>query len=109
MPPENVEIVRRFLDADVEDALTYADPDIFWNPIEESAAQGHEAVRASLGRWKGEWDDYELIAEELADMGDRVLATVPLRGRGRVRGIEVDARFYDLYTLRDGKIVAMDQ
>jgi ketosteroid isomerase-like protein len=109
MSQENVEIVRRFLDVDVEEALTYADPEIVWNPVEESPAQGHDAVRESLVRWKSEWDDYELIPEDLADMGDRVLATVCLRGRGRVSGIEVVARFYDLYTLRDGKIVRMDQ
>ena len=42
-------------------------------------------------------------------MGDCVLATVRLRGRGRGSGIEVDARFFDLYTLRDGKIIRMDQ
>jgi ketosteroid isomerase-like protein len=31
---------------------------------------------------------------------------------GRLRGdagVEIDARFYDVYTLRDGKIVRMDQ
>jgi ketosteroid isomerase-like protein len=109
MSPENVEIVRRFPAAPVDEALAYADLGIVWNPIEESPAEGHEAVRASLERWKGEWEDYELIAEELADMGDRVIATVRLRGRGRASGIEIDARFFDVYTLRDKKIVRMDQ
>jgi len=104
-----VEIVRRFLAVEIDEALTYADPRIVWNPVEESSAQGHEAVRASLVRWKSEWDDYELIPEEFADMGDRVIVTVRLRGRGRVSGIEVDARFYDVFTLRDRKIVRMDQ
>jgi ketosteroid isomerase-like protein len=106
---ENVEIVRRFLLVGVEEALAYADPDIVWNPTEESPTQGHEAVRASLARWKGEWDDYGLMPEELADSGDHVIATVRLRGRGRGSGVEVDARFYDVFTLRDGKIVRMDQ
>jgi ketosteroid isomerase-like protein len=109
MSEENVEIVRRFLAADMEEALAWADPGIVWNPIEESPAQGHEAVRASAVRWKSEWDDYELIPEDFADMGDCVLATVRLRGRGKGSGIEVDARFFDLYTLRDGKIIRMDQ
>jgi len=109
MAQENVEIVRRFLAVDLDEALTHADPGIVWNPAEESAAQGHEAVRASSVRWKSEWDDYELIPEEFADVGDRVVATVRLRGRGRVSGIEVDARFYDVFTLRDRKIVRMDQ
>ena len=109
MSQENVKIVRRFLVVDVDEALTYADPGIVWNPIEESSTQGHDAVRASLARWKGEWDDYKLMPEDFVDRGDRVVVTVRLRGRGRRSGVEIDARFYDLYTLRDGKIVRMDQ
>jgi ketosteroid isomerase-like protein len=110
MSQENVEIVRRFLVVDdFDEALTYADPDIVWNPVEESSAQGHEAVRASTARWKGEWDDYELIPEDFADVGDCVVATVRFRARGRGSGIEVDARLYDVFTLRDGRIVRMDQ
>jgi ketosteroid isomerase-like protein len=105
----NVEIVERFLSAQVEEALTLADPGIVWNPIEELPAEGHAAVRTSLARWKAEWDDYEVQPEEFADMGDRVVVTVRLRGRGRSSGVEIDARFYDVYTLRDGKIVRMDQ
>ena len=109
MSHENVEVVRRFLLVDVDEALTFADPGIVWNPIEESPTQGHDAVRASLARWKGEWDDYQLSAEEFVDRGDRVVVTVRLGGRGRGSGVEIDARFYDVYTLRDGKIVRMDQ
>jgi ketosteroid isomerase-like protein len=106
---DNVEIVRRFLLDDLDEALTYADPGIVWNPIEESPTQGHEAVRASLARWKGEWDNYRLMPEEFVDSGDRVVVTVRLGGRGRGSGIEIDARFYDVFTLREGKIVRMDQ
>jgi uncharacterized protein len=106
---QNVEIVRRFLAFDIDEALTYADPGIVWNPIEESPTQGHDAVRASLARWKGEWDDYKLVPEEFVDRGDRVVVTVRLRGRGRGSGVEIAARFYDVYTIRGGKIVRMDQ
>jgi ketosteroid isomerase-like protein len=109
MSLENVEIVRRFLVVDVDEALTYADPGIVWNPIEESPTHGHDAVRASLARWKGEWDDYKLMPEEFVDRGDSVMVTVHLRARGRGSGVEIGARFYDVYTLRDGKIVRMDQ
>jgi ketosteroid isomerase-like protein len=109
MSEANVEIVRRFLSGDVEEALAYADPGIVWNPIEELPTQGHEAVRASLAHWKAEWDDYRVVPEEFVDMGDHVVVTVRLGGRGRGSGVEIDARFYDLYTLRDGKIVRMDQ
>jgi ketosteroid isomerase-like protein len=109
MSQQNVETVRRFLIVDVDEALTYADPGIVWNPIEELATQGHDAVRASLARWKAEWDDYKLMPEEFVDGGDRVVVTVRLRGRGRGSGVDIDARFYDVYTLRDRKIVRMDQ
>jgi ketosteroid isomerase-like protein len=109
MSQQSVEIVRRFLIVDVDEALTYADPGIVWNPIEELATQGHDAVRASLARWKAEWDDYKVMPEEFEDRGDRVVVTVRLRGRGRGSGVDIDARFYDVYTLRDRKIVRMDQ
>jgi len=110
MSQENVETVRRFLIVDdVDEALTYADPGIVWNPTEELATQGHAAVRASLARWKAEWHDYKVMPEEFVDRGDSVVVTVRLRGRGRGSGVEVDARFYDVYSLRDGKIVRMDQ
>jgi ketosteroid isomerase-like protein len=109
MSRENVEIVRRFLNVGVDEALTYADPGIVWNPIEELPTQGHDAVRASLAHWKAEWDDYKVMPEEFVDMGERVVVTVRLGGRGRGSGVEIDARFYDVYTLRDGKVVRMDQ
>lgn len=109
MSKENVEIVRSFFVADLEEALAYVDPSIVWNPVEESSTQGPEAVRASTERWKSEWDDYAVIPEELIDMGDRVVATVRFRARGRGSGIEIDGRLYDVFTLRDGKIVRMDQ
>ena len=109
MSRESVEIVRRFLAVDVDEALTYADPAIVWNPIEELPTKGHDAVRASLARWKAEWDDYKVMPEEFVDRGDCVVVTVRLRGRGRGSGVEIDARFYDVYTLRGGKIVRMEQ
>jgi ketosteroid isomerase-like protein len=109
MSLENVEIVRRFLSGDVDAAMPYTDPDVVWNPIEELPTQGREAVRAAIADWRAEWADYRVMPEEFVDIGDSVVATVRLRGRGRGSGIEIDARFYDVYTLRDGKIVRMDQ
>jgi ketosteroid isomerase-like protein len=109
MSQENVEVVRRFLAGDVDEALTLADPGIVWNPIEELPTEGHAAVRTSLARWKAEWDDYEVLPEDFADMGDHVVVKVRLSGRGRGSGVEIDARFYDVYELSDGKIVRMDQ
>jgi hypothetical protein len=35
--------------------------------------------------------------------------TVRFRGRGRASGIEIDDCLYEVHTLRNGKIVRMDQ
>jgi len=53
--------------------------------------------------------DHEVIPEEFLDLGDRVVVTLRLRGRGHGSGVEIDALFYEIYTLRDGKIIRMDE
>ena len=108
MSQENVEIVRRFVLSDLDD-MSDAHPDIVWSPVDEKASHGHEGVQASLARWQGEWDEYEEALEELVDVGDRVFVTSYFRGRGRGSGIEVDARYYQVYMLCDGKIMRMDE
>jgi ketosteroid isomerase-like protein len=113
MSQEDVEIVRTAVEAwgagDMDSFCASLDPDMVWNPVEEVASQGHAAVLATLARWRGEWDEYEQTAEEFVDIGDRVLATVHFQGRGRGSGIEIDQRFYEVYTVRNGKIVRMDE
>jgi ketosteroid isomerase-like protein len=47
--------------------------------------------------------------EEIIDAGDRVVLSAHHRGRGRGSGIKVDARYYEVYTLRDGKIIRVDE
>ena len=43
--------------------------------------------------------------EEFIDAGAHVVVTTYEAGRGRVSGIEIDGRFFNVYTLRNGKIV----
>jgi ketosteroid isomerase-like protein len=35
--------------------------------------------------------------------------TVRFHGRGRASGVEVETRFYEVYTLRDGKVLRIDE
>jgi ketosteroid isomerase-like protein len=110
MSRESVELVRRFVVVDLDEAMGYLDVEIVWNPVEERPKFGRDAVRASLERWEGEWDDYQAIPEELVDLGDgRVLATVRFVGRGRGSGIPIDGCLHGIYTIRDGMIVQMDE
>ena len=113
MSEENVEIVRKAVEAyargDLDAALTNADPGIVWNPVEEAATQGHDAIRANLERWETDWEDYEATPEEYIDAGDQVLVTIHWSGRGRGSGVQVDIRTYNVYTLRTAKVIRMDE
>ncbi len=113
MSKENVEVVRRIVDAyvagDPERAIDDSDPEIVWNPAEEAPTQGHEAVREYLRRWEDEWEVLRTVAEEYIDAGDRVVVTVHFAGRGRESGIDVDTRLYEVWTIRAGKAVRMDE
>jgi ketosteroid isomerase-like protein len=114
MSQQNVQIVREVFEAysrgvppaDRPDLIA---PDIVWNPAEEAESHGVEGVSAYMERWENEWDELETSAEEFIDAGDRVVVTVYFRGRGKASGIEVDARFWEVYTLRDGRITRMDE
>ena len=113
MSEENVEIVRKAVEAyargDLDTALTHADPDIVWNPVEEAATQGHDAIRANLERWETDFEDFQATPEEYIDAGDQVLVTIHWSGRGRGSGLQVDIRTYMVFTLRDGKTIRMDE
>jgi 2-(1,2-epoxy-1,2-dihydrophenyl)acetyl-CoA isomerase len=115
MPEENVEVVRRAFafgmqgHGDPAEALTDFDPDVVLNSFEEPASRGRDAVRGNYERWRSAWEDVEATAEEFIDAGNRVIVTAHFRGRGRGSGAEVEARFYEVYTLRDSKVVRVDE
>lgn len=112
MSRRNVELVRRIFDAyrsDPEEGYSYLDPGVIWNPAEEEPLQGIEAVRSYMERWTAEWEDYAHEVEEVLDAGDRVVVTVHFSGRGRSSGIETEARSFGVWTLRDGKVIRMDE
>ena len=113
MSQENVEIVRRSFDAyrrgDLEAALSHAHPEIVWSPAEEAPMRGLEALKAYLPRWEQDWEELETTPKEFLDAGDKVVATVHFRGRGRGSGVVVDATTYAVYTLRDGSMIGMEE
>ena len=123
MSQENVEIVRRSWELEVSERHARAkaleahaallletfDPDVVWNPVEEGPSYGLDAYLDYSRRWEAPWENLEMTTEEFIDAGDRVVVRAYLRGRGRESGVEVDTRFYWLYTLRGGKIIRVDE
>jgi ketosteroid isomerase-like protein len=125
MSEENVEIVRRMLEAsdrrDSEAVFAAYDPDIQfdmsdlrrisgrdWNPDFPERLRGRDAVRAALHEWVSAWEIVDYEHEELIDAGDQVVHFIQQRIRGRTSGIEFTFRPYaQVWTLRAGKITAM--
>ena len=109
MSQENVENVRRAFEAwfrgDSEEALAGLDPDIVYKPAQEEAVQGLDAIQASWERWQASWQEQEVTLEETIDAGDHVIQAILFRGRGRGSGIEVEGRFFQVLTLKEGKAV----
>ena len=115
MSEESVGIVRRAWEIEAvgrdhrDKALAVYDPNVVAKPLEERPAYGLDAYLDYLERWFGAWEELDQAAEEYIGAGDRVIVTGYFRGRGRGSGAEVDSRIYVLYTLRGGKIVAVDE
>jgi ketosteroid isomerase-like protein len=50
-----------------------------------------------------------VTVEEIIDAGDQVVVVAHHQGRGRASGVDVDTRFYEVYTLREGKVSRVDE
>ena len=112
MSQENVEVVRRAIEAfptDPDAWLDTMDPRIRWYPQEEGnpLVLGHEAALRCRERWMETFAEESHNAEimELRGEGETVFAAVYERGQGRGSGIEIEGGAYMHYKVRDGKIV----
>jgi ketosteroid isomerase-like protein len=58
-------------------------------------------------RWA---DDYRVALEEVKDLDDdQVYAVIALVGTAKSGGEQMDARFFDLFTIREGQIVRLEE
>ena len=113
MSQENVEVVREVWDAysrgDFDRIMEFSDPHVVMITLEEGAVYGSNAVRENYRRWKETWAEAETTVEEVIGAGDRVFVMARFRGRGQASAIEVEARLYEVYTMRDGTILRVDE
>ena len=137
MSHENVEIVRQFIDAttrffdaywedprsiaaaveaddlwpEYREAISLVDPEVEWKTV--FLGETHRGYLAAAKVWDDylKWaDDYRVGLDEVKDLdGERVYATLTLSGKAKPAGAPVNARFFDLFTLRDGLIVRLEE
>ena len=115
MSQENLERLHvayeDFLAGKSEFGAELLDPEIEWDASEAQIPdiaevyRGIEGVRQFWREWLAAWDAVQ-FEYELVDAGDRVVALIDQRMRGRSTGIEVPlGKYAQVYTFRDGLIV----
>jgi ketosteroid isomerase-like protein len=113
MSQKNVEVVRELWDAysrgDFDQVLALSDPYVVMVSLEEGALYGPDAIRKNYERWREAWEKPETVVEEVIDTGDQVVVIARFHGRGRASGVTVEQRLYEVYTLRNGKILRVDE
>jgi ketosteroid isomerase-like protein len=112
-----VELVRRIIAAlsrgDLDGMLALMDPAFEWTPLEASPVarvyRGHEQVRHYVEDWLSTFESVRLELEDPERVGERVVAVVNGSARGRGSGLEIENRFCQVWTVRDGVAVAMEE
>jgi ketosteroid isomerase-like protein len=111
---ENVELARQAYEAyncgDLERVAANFAPEFEYVttgviPDTPAVYRGPEGWREFSAWLRDEFNDVRVDVHELTDAGDRVLAKVSLRGRGKQSGLETSWGLWHVWTLRDGKIM----
>jgi ketosteroid isomerase-like protein len=112
MSQENVEIVRRIIDAtrrgDWGAALRDYDQGVILDQSRMPGGgvyRGHEGLREFYGRWFGAWEHFRIKPERVIDAGDEVVDINETSGRGRSSGVAVKMRSANVWTITRGKVV----
>jgi ketosteroid isomerase-like protein len=117
MSQENVEVVRRFIEAlpraqasdDWQPVLAEVDSDVEINDLDISLDteryRGHDSVRKWIGVWMESWESWTLEDVQVRPVGeDRAVGLFLVRAKGKGSGIELSRRDALVCTLRAGKI-----
>jgi ketosteroid isomerase-like protein len=114
MSQENVEIVKRAIDAvnrrDADGLAEFLTPDCEWFPamlreVEGMAFQGREGLDAYLAAIADTWEEFRIVVDEFRPFGDdRVLGLGRLEGRGRGSGVQVETPWAVVYDFDGDKL-----
>jgi ketosteroid isomerase-like protein len=114
MAEANVEIVGRLIDAwsrrDLEAVLEAMHPQCEVRGIEvRETLRGHDELAAGFRDWFDAFEEFTIEPEDFISDGDRVLVPMRQRARGKGSGLQVEQRFYQLFTLRDGMVFRFEE
>jgi ketosteroid isomerase-like protein len=112
MAQENVEIVKRSIDAlnrrdlDAYAELITSDYELLpamtgFTGVSFRGREGMERYFQELG---DTWEEFQVVGEEFRDLGERMLVLTRLEGRGKGSGVPVAAVHAVIFDFRDSKI-----
>ena len=113
----NVAVVLRGYEAfnrgDLDEAITMFDPEILWHtwivPGPGGATyKGHDGVKELWSDARNVFGDFQNVPERIIAAGDKVVAFVCARGRGKESGVEVEGRIAHVYSFRGSKVVEVE-
>ncbi len=113
MSEENVEIAKlahdKFAAGGIDAALSCFADDVVAHPfpqwIEQSAYRGHDGLRALIGIWTDNFDEFELHTREVHEVGDSVLILGEIAGRIKNSAAPIRQSLGVVYSdFRDGRI-----
>jgi ketosteroid isomerase-like protein len=113
-PQESFRVVDELIDAwnrrDLDAALERMHPECETRGAEVTEPlRGHAGVAAAFRDWFEAFEEFAIEPEGRLEQGDRVLVPMRQRARGKGSGVEVEERFYQLFTLRDGKVFRFEE
>jgi ketosteroid isomerase-like protein len=113
---DDVETVRRAYESlnegDVDSALAVLADDAEWcehsDLPEAGLYRGRDAIRAFLASFLESWEEFQQETEDVLTGEDCVLVLLRSRVRGAGSGINVEARYAHLWTMRNGRGIRVD-
>jgi ketosteroid isomerase-like protein len=115
MSQENVELIRanyrRVNEGGFAAIADFIHPEFTMDSpqgIESSQAHDKAGLREFFGKMDEIWEELRFEPEEVIDVdATRVIAVVPMSGRGRGSGIEINQQLTHLWTLIDGRAISL--
>ena len=110
---ENVEVVRRLVDAWNDRAsgriADFWESDGDYYPVrkfpESRPCHGPEEIQSFLAEYVAAWQNYEFLVKEVQPVGDdRVLLHGYVRAEGRESGAALEGDLYQCFWLRNGRL-----
>jgi ketosteroid isomerase-like protein len=113
MSQQNVEIVRRMVDAwnaqDAGTAMSVFDPAVRWHIAEDEpdvhVIEGVGRVVSWIRSWSESFDEFRAEPQEYIDGGDYVLVRFEFRARAHDADAQLRYEETQVYLLEDGRIV----